>query len=103
VERATKALGAEAGLIPTALRVLCSESAIRPIEPAVESLLSLLAATDPALLNDAGDWLYFYEDFLAQYDPDLRKESGSYYTPAELVKFMVRLTDEVLVSRLGQP
>ncbi|MCY4104079.1 MAG: N-6 DNA methylase [bacterium] len=103
VARATKALDAEAGLIPTALRVLCAESAIGPIEPAVESLLALLAATDPALLNDAGDWLYFYEDFLAQYDPDLRKESGSYYTPAELVQFMVRLVDEVLRTRLGQP
>ena len=103
VAQATRALDAEVGLIPTALRVLCAESAIRHIAPAVESLLSLLAATDPALLNDAGDWLYFYEDFLAQYDPDLRKESGSYYTPAELVKFMVRLVDEVLVTRLGRP
>ena len=103
VAQATRALNAEVGLIPTALTVLCAESAIRHIEPAVESLLSLLAATNPALLNDAGDWLYFYEDFLAQYDPALRKESGSYYTPAELVKFMVRLTDEVLVTRLGRP
>ena len=103
VAQATRALDAEVGLIPTALKVLCGESAIGHIEPAVESLLSLLAATDPALLNDAGDWLYFYEDFLAQYDPELRKRSGSYYTPAELVKFMVRLTDEVLVTRLGKP
>lgn len=103
VAQATGVLDAEVGLIPTALKVLCAESAIGPIEPAVESLLSLLAATDPALLNDAGDWLYFYEGFLAQYDPDLRKESGSYYTPAELVRFMVRLVDEVLVSRLGRP
>ena len=103
VAQATSALDADVGLIPTALKVLCAESAIGPIEPAVESLLSLLAATDPALLNDAGDWLYFYEDFLAQYDPDLRKESGSYYTPAELVRFMVRLVDEVLRTRLGQP
>ena len=103
VAQATGVLDAEVGLIPTALKVLCADSAVEPIEPAVESLLSLLAATDPALLNDAGDWLYFYEDFLAQYDPELRKESGSYYTPAELVKFMVRLTDEVLRTRLGQP
>lgn len=103
VAQATNALDADVGLIPTALKVLCADSAIGPIEPAVESLLSLLSATDPALLNDAGDWLYFYEDFLAQYDPDLRKESGSYYTPAELVKFMVRLVDEVLRTRLGQP
>ena len=103
VAQATRALDADIGLLPTALKVLCAESAIGPIEPAVESLLSLLAATDPALLNDAGDWLYFYEDFLAQYDPNLRKESGSYYTPAELVKFMVRLVDDVLVTRLGRP
>ncbi len=103
VAQATSVLDADVGLIPTALKVLCSESAIGPIEPAVESLLSLLAVTDPTLLNDAGDWLYFYEDFLAQYDPDLRKESGSYYTPAELVKFMVRLVDEVLRTRLGKP
>lgn len=103
VSQAANSLDAQVGLIPAALGVLCSESAIGPIEPAVESLLSLLAVTDPALLNDAGDWLYFYEDFLAQYDPALRKESGSYYTPAELVKFMVRLTDEALTTRLGQP
>ena len=90
--------------MPDGSQMCCAPRALfRHIEPAVESLLSLLAATDPVLLNDAGDWLYFYEDFLAQYDPELRKESGSYYTPAELVKFMVRLTDEVLVTRLGQP
>ncbi len=46
VVRATRELGTEVGLIPTALRVLCSETAIRNIEPSVESLLSLLAATD---------------------------------------------------------
>ena len=103
VSHAAESLDADVGLIPAALGVLCSESAIGPIEPAVDSLLSLLAATDPALLNDAGDWLYFYEDFLGQYDPALRKESGSYYTPAELVRFMVRLVDEVLRTRLDQP
>ena len=28
-------------------------------------------------------WLYFYEDFLEIYDNDLRKLTGSYYTPPE--------------------
>ena len=43
-------------------------------------------------------WLYFYEDFLEVYDNSLRKLTGSYYTPAEVVQTMVRLCDEALRS-----
>jgi type I restriction-modification system DNA methylase subunit len=35
--------------------------------------------------------LYFYEDFLAVYDNKLRKLTGSYYTPPEVVEPMIRL------------
>jgi predicted helicase len=41
-------------------------------------------------------WLYFYEDFLAVYDNALRKLTGSYYTPPEVVEPMIRLVDDVL-------
>jgi hypothetical protein len=41
-------------------------------------------------------WLYFYEDFLEIYDNELRKQTGSYYTPPEVVGAMVRLVDDVL-------
>ena len=41
-------------------------------------------------------WLYFYEDFLAVYDNDLRKLTGSYYTPPEVVEPMIRLVDDAL-------
>jgi predicted helicase len=41
-------------------------------------------------------WLYFYEDFLEVYDNDLRKLTGSYYTPPEVVSAMTRLVDETL-------
>lgn len=41
-------------------------------------------------------WLYFYEDFLEVYDNDLRKKTGSYYTPPEVVGAIVRLVDDVL-------
>ncbi len=48
-------------------------------------------------------WLYFYEDFLEVYDNALRKLTGSYYTPPEVVGTMVRLVDDVLRSpRFGQ-
>ena len=41
-------------------------------------------------------WLYFYEDFLEVYDNTLRKRTGSYYTPPEVVSAMVNLVDEAL-------
>jgi predicted helicase len=41
-------------------------------------------------------WLYFYEDFLEVYDNTLRKRTGSYYTPPEVVAAMVSLADEAL-------
>jgi predicted helicase len=41
-------------------------------------------------------WLYFYEDVLEVYDSKLRRQTGSYYTPPEVVGAMVELVDEVL-------
>lgn len=48
--------------------------------------------------GDPETWLYFYEDFLEIYDNALRKQTGSYYTPPEVVGAMVRLVDEDLKS-----
>ena len=47
----------------------------------------------------ADAWLYFYEDFLEVYDNDIRKKTGSYYTPADVVDAMVRLVDEALQNK----
>lgn len=50
----------------------------------------------------ADAWIYFYEDFLEVYDSRLRKQTGSYYTPPEVVGAMVGLVDEALrTSRFG--
>jgi predicted helicase len=48
--------------------------------------------------GDPEAWLYFYEDFLEIYDNKLRKLTGSYYTPPQVVQAMVRLCDEALKS-----
>jgi predicted helicase len=48
--------------------------------------------------GDPEAWLYFYENFLEVYDNKLRKLTGSYYTPPEVVRTMVRLCDEALKS-----
>ncbi|MFH0982664.1 MAG: type ISP restriction/modification enzyme [Planctomycetota bacterium] len=43
---------------------------------------------------------YFYEPFLAQFDPELRKELGVWYTPPEIVEYMVARVDTVLREEL---
>lgn len=43
---------------------------------------------------------YFYEPFLHAYDPDLRKQLGVWYTPPEIVKYMVERVDTVLREEL---
>jgi SAM-dependent methyltransferase len=43
-------------------------------------------------------FVYFYEDYLAQYDSKLRKRRGVYYTPPPIVNFIVRGTDDLLRS-----
>lgn len=52
--------------------------------------------------QNADPWLYFYEDFLAAYDPKMRADAGVYYTPVEIVEAQVRLLDEVLKTRFGR-
>ncbi|MEW1825033.1 type ISP restriction/modification enzyme [Streptomyces sp. NPDC088196] len=47
-------------------------------------------------------YLHLYEHFLTVYDPALRQQSGSYYTPHEIVEEMVLLTEDVVRTRLGQ-
>jgi hypothetical protein len=44
---------------------------------------------------------YFYEPFLAAFDPMLRKALGVWYTPREIVRYMVERVDRVLRSELG--
>lgn len=41
-------------------------------------------------------YIYFYEDFLAAYNPDLRKAKGVYYTPPAVVNFIVRGIEAIL-------
>ena len=43
---------------------------------------------------------YFYEPFLEAFDPALRKELGVWYTPPEIVQYMVARVDTVLREEL---
>ena len=47
--------------------------------------------------------IHFYEDFLSEYSPKLRKSKGVWYTPQPVVGFIVRAVDEILQKEFGLP
>ena len=46
---------------------------------------------------------YFYEPFLESFDPALRKQLGVWYTPTEVVRYMVARVDKALKDDLDIP
>jgi len=44
---------------------------------------------------------YFYEPFLEAFDPELRRDLGVWYTPPEVIKYMVARVDRTLKDDLG--
>lgn len=75
----------------------------------VESLAEIFRSADVAtLLKDFGKAtqtqdpiIHFYETFLTEYDPALRKARGVWYTPSPVVNFIVRAIDDILKSEFG--
>lgn len=45
--------------------------------------------------------IHFYETFLSEYDPKLRKSRGVWYTPQPVVNFIVRAVDDILKQEFG--
>lgn len=103
LDSAEVALVAQHNLLSRALQVLTDPSARGEMTASLDLLLRIIAVVPPASFTGPEDpWLYFYEDFLAAYDPKLRKDAGAYYTPVEVVHCQVRLIDALLVNRLNK-
>ncbi|MDY4842050.1 MAG: N-6 DNA methylase [Alphaproteobacteria bacterium] len=45
--------------------------------------------------------IHFYETFLSEYDPKLRKSRGVWYTPQPVVNFIVCAVDDILKQEFG--
>ena len=81
------------------------------IEWIVDDLVSLFASVDvEGLMKGYGaetqktdPLLHFYEDFLAAYDPKLRKVRGVWNTPTPVVGFIVRAVDRILERDFALP
>jgi len=99
LDRASRALRQTNLLIGTALRVLTDDVDNQAtLETSLRTLTRVLDVVHWPTISrgDPEAWLYFYELFLSVYDNALRKKTGSYYTPPEIVTAMVRLVDEAL-------
>jgi len=101
---AAKTLDKNNGLLARTLELLGQPEARKELSVGFEMLQRSLEALDSHdFLKSKPDlWLYFYEDFLAAYDPKLRKDYGVYYTPREIVELQVRLASELLEKRFGK-
>ena len=77
----------------------------------VDELIELLLRSNmEAIMKDFGKYtakedpiVHFYETFLSEYDPRLRKSRGVYYTPEPVVSYIVRSTDYLLKRDFNKP
>lgn len=95
---------AEQPLMRTALRVLSMPEVAREVGAGFEVMLQTVNGFDPKILGIRKDGsdpiLYFYENFLTTFDPAAREKYGVYYTPVEVVRFMVGAMDRALKDHL---
>ena len=47
--------------------------------------------------------IHFYETFLAEYDPQRRVDRGVYYTPPQVISYIVKSVDSLLKTELNRP
>lgn len=102
ISNAEKTLHSEHSLLGEVLGLLASPKAFAEVKTSATTLLRVIGAGDPSRItkkSQENPWLYFYEEFLASYDPALRKKVGAYYTPVEVVNAQVNLVRDLLVRR----
>lgn len=96
-------LGAGHSLMGKALQLLTDNVSDR-FAVTLDLLVRVVQAVEwaPIRASRQDAYLHLYESFLEVYDDELRQDSGSYYTPREVVETMVGLTEEALRTRLGE-
>jgi Type ISP C-terminal specificity domain/N-6 DNA Methylase len=91
-------------LMRTALRVVSQDEVVRELGVGFDVMCDTVNSFAPEILAAAAGGrdpiLYFYEDFLATFDPDARRRLGVYYTPVEVVRYIVGALDRALRDNL---
>ena len=102
LQKASEELTKTNSLIGSALRLLTDNAENRStLKTSLGTLTRVLDVVNWKKISKGKPdaWLYFYEEFLEVYDNALRKKTGSYYTPPEVVSAMVRLVDDLLRTK----
>lgn len=88
----------------------------REITWVIEEVIAIMNTLDLAEINksllfskkvkddediETDPYIYFYESFLAAYDSKLRKAKGVYYTPPQVVNFIISSVNEILKNTFG--
>jgi len=115
VSEIARQLGKGHSLMGKALAVLTDDS-LGKVTVTIDTLLRVVGAVDWSKFEEAqtpapsgtkrkrnDPYLHLYETFLEVYDSELRKQTGSYYTPVQIVDNMIGLVDSLLRDSLGQP
>ena len=63
----------------------------------------MLRTAFTAKTHKADPVIHFYETFLTEYDPDLRVKRGVYYTPSQVISYIVRSVDSLIKTKLNKP
>jgi hypothetical protein len=95
----------EGSLLRATLRALTQDEILDLLGVSFDVLRDTVNVFAPgrlALRKDHDPILYFYEDFLEIFDPDARERYGVFYTPVELVEFIVASTDAALREPMGR-
>lgn len=94
-------LGVDHSLMGRALQLL-TDAVEADFKVTLDLLVRVIGAVDWARVRRGkrDTYLHLYENFLEQYDPDLRQDSGSYYTPRDVVEHMIRLTEQAITDHL---
>ena len=77
------------------------------LEHTIDKLCELYRICDITQLLDQDESkdtiVHFYEEFLQSYDPALRKSLGVFYTPYQVVRWLVSMVDKALIEDFGIP
>ncbi|MGI5842521.1 MAG: type ISP restriction/modification enzyme, partial [Christensenellales bacterium] len=99
-------LSNESHLLKQFFQHIANSGTLHPtLNDTIDKLCKLFSITNlPELLDkdEKRDTIvHFYEDFLGFYDPAQRKSFGAYYTPVEVVRYMVEMVDEILENEFS--
>ena len=96
-------LAKESHLLKQFFQHVATSNNLHPtLDDAINKLCNLFSLTNlQQILNQyekKDTIVHFYEDFLTYYDLEQKKNFGAYYTPVQVVRFIIEMVDKVLVD-----